>query len=90
MDISSFHFVCEIVPTKVLDQDLLPSHHILELSDVCPPVFQNLLLLRIEEAQSFGVDASGLLRQLVLNILDSCLLVDLDARWEFPDGLLRS
>lgn len=83
------HFCCRSL-TKVFHQYFLASHYVLQLIDNSIPVLQDLLLLGIEKAKPLGVNASSLLRQLNLDILNSGLLVDINAGWELLDRLFRS
>ena len=60
------------------------------LADERFPVLQDLLLLRVEDAQAIGIFAASLFGQYLLDILYGGFVCDFDARGEFLDRFLRS
>jgi len=76
--------------TKVLYEDLSPIHHLLVVDNQCLPVLQDLLILGVEETETFRVPSSCSLCEIVLDILDCSLVRDLNAGGQLLDWLLRS
>lgn len=76
--------------TKILYEDLPPAHHLLVADNQCLSVLQDLLLLGVEETETFGVPTSCSLCEIVFNILDCSLVCDLNAGGQLLNWLLRS
>jgi hypothetical protein len=76
--------------TKILYEYLPAFHHLLVVDNQCFSVLQDLLLLGVEETETFRVPSSCSLCEIVLDILDCSLVRDLNAGGQLLNWLLRS